>query len=95
MHKAIRIKLNEDIQEITGSIVFSDDKECFINPSYISHFYFKKLGIIVTLGDSPEGGTPITLEFNENSMGEYQRIKREIKQVFGIAEASEQEESIA
>ncbi|WP_444919323.1 hypothetical protein ACJJID_00015 (plasmid) [Microbulbifer sp. CnH-101-G] len=95
MNKAIRIKLSEDIEQESDSLMLNDDEECYINLSYISQFYFQKAEIHLFLGDSVEGGTPIGLKFNKNSMGEYQRIKREIQEAFGISETSESKEAIA
>ena len=94
--KALKIKLNEDItEEHTGpdliSLAINDDGEGYINLSQVSQFAFYSNEIYMVLGPRVESGRPICLQFNENSMGEYHRIKRELQEAFEISEVIDSE----
>jgi len=59
--------------------VFDKCGDCYLNPRHISQFRFEE-NMITLIIDSKFA----QFEFNKKGMGEYQRIKREIKEFFKI-----------
>lgn len=85
MNKAIKIKVDLDGQkkvelEKGSNWLTSEDGEFYINPAQISSFVFDPNEISIYINSDDR----CCLKFNAGGEGEYQRIRREIKEFFGV-----------
>lgn len=88
MKKTVKFNLSNDVRDT--SYVFdaaNESNEVYLNLDQISQFSFSNNKIRFTLSGLELGGC-FVIEFSEDGMGEYHRIKREIEEYMGINEVA-------
>lgn len=99
--KAIKIMLNQDVQDVQdvqenlATLELGVNGVGYINAEHVSQFYFDDKEIFFVLAGSMVTGQHVNLKFNENSINEYHRIKREFEEAFEINPAEPAVISIA
>ena len=83
MSKAILIKTGNGIEH-PRCLFPNDEGKVYLNLSFVFSFSFHENRIDLTFSDDTE--VPHSIGFDTSSMGEYHRIKREIKEFMNITE---------
>lgn len=77
----IRIHLNENVTHTGSHLTAGKNGDVFVNFNQMSHISFGESRIDYCFGADGEVGAPGALEFSQDGMGEYQRIKREFEEL--------------
>jgi hypothetical protein len=90
MKKSVKFNLSNDVRD-TSSVfdAVNESNEVYLNLDQISQFSFSKDKIRFTLSGLELGGC-FVIEFSEDGMGEFHRIKREVEEYMGIKDVAKE-----